>query len=128
MFEYCHTPTRPLSYSRPLCIVNFDFDFIASESCFEFGCETGVLKQNSNNATPSATSKPPIRMKNIPATLLRDNSLRVASCLSACLHSVLSNHHLFRSFVSSPFSSRDKTARFMGSLQLEINNRISALG
>lgn len=110
------TPTRPLSYSRPLCMVNFCFDFIDSESCLEFGCVAGLFKQNSNNATANATSKPPIRMKNIPATLLSDNSLRVASCFSACLHSVLSNHHLFSSLVSSPFSSRDRTAKLMGSL------------
>lgn len=111
-----HTPTRPLSYSRPLCMVNFCFDFIESDSCLEFGCAVGLFKQNSNKATANATNKPPIRMKNMPATLLRDNSLRVASCFSACLHSVLSNHHLFNSLVSSPFSSSDKTARLMGSL------------
>lgn len=45
------------------------------------------LTQNSINATTNATNKPPINMKNIPATLLSDNSFRVASCLSMRLHS-----------------------------------------
>lgn len=116
MIFVCHTPTRPLSYSRPVCMVSFCLDFIDSDICLELGWVAGLFKQNSNSATANATNKPPIRMKKIPATLLSDSSLRVASCFSGCLHSVLSNHHLFNNFVNSPFSSSDRTARLMGSL------------
>lgn len=74
-----------------------------------------LLMQNSNKATANATKRPPINMKKMPATLLSDSSLR-ASCLSLCLHSVRSYHHLFTSLVMLPFSINDNTARFIGSL------------
>lgn len=79
-------------------------------------CLRLCLKQNSINATTNATNKPPINMKNIPATLLSDNSFRVASCLSVRLHSASSNHHLFCNFVNSPVSINVNMAKLMDSL------------
>lgn len=100
-------------------MVSFAFDLtaLAASGFCEFCAEIDRLfMQNSNRATASATRRPPMSIKKMPATLLSDSSLR-ASCLSLCLHSVRSYHHLLRSRVMLPFSISDRTARFMGSLK-----------
>lgn len=123
------TSTRPLSNSRPCCMVNFDLDFSKSTDWLLIcGClrpSSLLRKQNSSSATNSDTNNPPMSMKNMPATLLSDSSLRDASCLSADWHSVRSNHHLLKSFVNSPLSISDSTAKLMGTLRMirtEIKN------
>lgn len=133
------TPTRPLSYSRPLCMLSFDLDFIVSVCCLPLWpvwlwpwalflaplavrCRPSSrpLTQNSISATTSANSSPPIKMKNKPATWLSDNSLWALSRISWYWHTCRSRHHFDCNRANWPDSISDNTAKLIGALQRNI--------